>query len=80
LKGWHKAADLAMRTVHGNLKPAECAEQKGNRSILGMKVLMWVLYWERPLMAEELCHAFGVELGSNLQIWIVKTFLPYGHF
>ena len=39
--------------------------QKGNKSILGMKVLMWVLYSERPLMAEELCHALGVELGST---------------
>ena len=35
--------------------------QKGTKSILGMKVLMWVLY---ALMAEELCHALGVELGS----------------
>ena len=38
--------------------------QKGNKPILGMKVLMWVLYSERPLRAEELCHALGVELGS----------------
>jgi len=33
--------------------------QKGNKSILGLKVLMWVLYSERPLRAEELCHALG---------------------
>jgi len=38
--------------------------QKGNRSILGLKVLMWVLYSGRPLQVEELCHALGVELGS----------------
>src|SRR5207302_7952049 len=38
--------------------------QKGNKSILGMKVLMWVVYSERPLRAEELCHALGVEVGS----------------
>ena len=38
--------------------------QKGNKSTLGMKVLMWVLYSERPLKTEELCHALGVELGS----------------
>ena len=38
--------------------------QKGNKSVLGIKVLMWVLYSERPLRAEELCHALGVELGS----------------
>ena len=44
---------------------ARLQEQRGNKSILGMKVLMWVLYSERPLMAEELCHALGVELGST---------------
>ena len=38
--------------------------QKGNKSALGWKVLMWVLYSERPLRAEELCHALGVEIGS----------------
>jgi hypothetical protein len=38
--------------------------QKGNKSVLGLKVLMWVLYSERPLRAEELCHALGVEIGS----------------
>jgi len=38
--------------------------QKGNKSVLGLKVLMWVLYSERPLRAEELCHAMGVEIGS----------------
>ena len=39
--------------------------QKGNKSALGLKVLMWVLYSERPLRTEELCHAMGVELGST---------------
>src|SRR5205807_7950097 len=38
--------------------------QKGNKSILGLKVLMWVLYSERPLRAAELRHALGVEMGS----------------
>ena len=38
--------------------------QKGNKSALGLKVLMWVLYSKRPLRAEELCHALGVEIGS----------------
>ena len=38
--------------------------QKGNKSVLGWKVLMWVLYSERPLRAEELCQALGVEIGS----------------
>ena len=39
--------------------------QKGNRSVLGLKVLMWVLHSERPLRAKELCHALGVEVGST---------------
>ena len=39
--------------------------QKGNKSALGLNVLMWVLYSERPLNTEELCHALGVELGST---------------
>ena len=38
--------------------------QKGYKSVLGSKVLMRVLYSERPLRAEELCHALGVEIGS----------------
>ena len=38
--------------------------QNGNKSVLGLKVLMWILYLERPLRAEELCHALGVEIGS----------------
>ena len=38
--------------------------QKGYKSALGMKILMWVLYSERPLQAQELCHALGVEIGS----------------
>ena len=39
--------------------------QKGNKPALGLKVLMWVLYSERPLRAMELCHALGVEIGST---------------
>ena len=38
--------------------------QKGNKSVLGLKVLMWVLYSERPLRTDELRHALGVEIGS----------------
>ena len=38
--------------------------QKGNKSVLGLKVLMWVLYSQRPLRTEELRHALGVEIGS----------------
>ena len=38
--------------------------QKGYKSVLGLKSLMWVLYSERPLRADELRHALGVEIGS----------------
>jgi len=38
--------------------------QKGYKSVLGLKVLMWVLYSERPLRTQELCHALGVRIGS----------------
>jgi len=34
------------------------------RAKLGMEVLMWVAYAERPLQVDELCHALGVEEGS----------------
>ena len=44
---------------------ARVKAQKGNKSIFGLKVLMWVLYSERPLRTQELCHALGVELGST---------------
>jgi len=39
--------------------------QKGYKSVLGLKVLMWVVYSERPLKVQELCHALGVEIGST---------------
>jgi len=38
--------------------------QKGYKSVLGLKVLMWVAYSARPLRSEELCHALGVEIES----------------
>ena len=43
---------------------ARLKAQKRYKSVLGLKVLMWVLYSERPLRAQELCHALGVEVGS----------------
>ena len=43
---------------------ARLKAQKGYKSVLGMKVLMWVSYSERPLKAQELRHALGVEIGS----------------
>jgi len=40
-------------------------EQKGSRSRLGMKVLMWVSHAERPLWIDELLHALAAEPGST---------------
>jgi len=43
---------------------ARLKAQKGEKPVLGLKVLMWVAYSERPLRTQELCHALGVEIGS----------------
>jgi len=40
-------------------------ERKGDRSRLGMEVLMWVSHSERPLRIDELCHALSVEIWST---------------
>ena len=42
--------------------------QPGNKSKLGMDVLMWVSHAERPLHVNELCHALGVEGSIDLDI------------
>ena len=39
--------------------------QDGDKSRLGMKALMWISHAERPLRADELCHALAVQLGST---------------
>jgi len=39
--------------------------QNGDKSRLGMAALMWISHAERPLRADELCHALAVELGST---------------
>ena len=39
-------------------------EQKGDRSRLGMEVLMWISHAERPLRIDELRHALAVEMDS----------------
>ena len=39
--------------------------QGGDKSRLGMGALMWISYAERPLKADELCHALAIELGST---------------
>jgi len=40
-------------------------EQKGDRSRLGVEVLMWVSHAKRPLTIGELCHALAVEIESK---------------
>ena len=39
--------------------------QDGDKSRLGMSVLMWISHAERPLQADELCHALAVQIGST---------------
>ena len=39
--------------------------QGGDRPGLGMAALMWISHAERPLRADELCHALAIELGST---------------
>ena len=43
---------------------ARIKAQGGDKSRLGMEALMWISHAERPLMADELCHALAIELGS----------------
>ena len=38
--------------------------QGGEKARLGMAALMWISHSERPLKADELCHALSVEIGS----------------
>ena len=40
-------------------------EQKGDRSRLGIEVLMWISHAERPLRINELCHALAVDTQST---------------
>ena len=37
----------------------------GNRVKLGMEAMMWISCSERPLKADELCHALAVEVGTT---------------
>ena len=45
--------------------------QDGDKSRLGIEALMWITYAERPLKADELCHALAIELPptSAMVIW-----------
>ena len=38
--------------------------QGGERARLGVAALMWISHAERPLTADELCHALAIEIGS----------------
>ena len=44
---------------------ARIKAQDGDKSRLGMAALVWISHAERPLLANELCHALAVELGST---------------
>ena len=44
---------------------ARIKAQDGDKSRLGMAALLWISHAERPLRANELCHALAVELGST---------------
>ena len=39
--------------------------QDGDKCRLGMLALMWISHAERPLLADELCYALAVQLGSR---------------
>ena len=44
-------------------------KQGEEKARLGMAALMWISHAERPLKADELCHALAIEIGSpNLNI------------
>ena len=48
--------------------------QGGEKARLGMAAVMWISHSERPLKADELCHALAVEIGSpNLNTDNVPT-------
>ena len=44
---------------------ARIEAQKGSKARLAMDALMWLSHSGRPLNADELCHALGVEIGSR---------------
>ena len=52
--------DDAYRTTLDRIR-----EQRGNRVKLGIETLMWISCSERPLKADELCHALAVEVGTT---------------
>ena len=54
--GLHDAYGATLDRIRG---------QRGGSAELGMNVLMWLSHSERPLGAEELRHALGVEVGTT---------------
>ena len=56
-------------------------KQGGSKSRLGMEALMWISHCESPLRSQELCHALGVELGtedfSMQNVPSIRTVLGY---
>ncbi|PUU75509.1 hypothetical protein B9Z19DRAFT_1131165 [Tuber borchii] len=64
---WKKLGEMTQDNALGDAYTATVGRlkaQKGNKLVLGVKVLMWVLYSERTLRTEDLHHALGVEIGS----------------
>jgi len=55
---------LGLGDVYGATIERIRAQDEG-KSGLGVAALMWVSHAERPLRADELCHALAVELRSN---------------
>ena len=51
-------AGVGLDSVYGQTLQ-RIREQRGDRSRLGMEVLMWVSHAERPLRIDELCHALA---------------------
>ncbi|TFK67248.1 hypothetical protein BDN72DRAFT_799232, partial [Pluteus cervinus] len=51
--------------AHFNLTLKRINEQRNDLVELAKMVLMWVLHACRPLTATELCHAVGIQVGSN---------------
>ena len=55
---------LGLRDVYGAVIERIKAQDE-NESRLGMEALMWISHVERPLTADDLCHALAIELGST---------------
>ena len=76
-----KLEEMSRGNGLGDAYSATLARLKGqrrNKVEIGLKALMWVLYSERPLPAEDLCYALAVATES-LEIWIRKTSLCSRH-